>query len=207
MQVFTRGRNSTAKALTVLSVVLVLAVSRHVSRVTSFTDTAEEDNTPSESGGRRSLFLRPTREAVVARKCLEQVSLQPPAVSAGSGAVADIKRILADCAHIADYVQSCDFQSQHKEKKPRNQTQGIVIPSAGHDMFAHTWVVVTILRDTLGCTLPIEIVYNGQKELDVSLAKRLKVCSLLQPLTFVTKARSQVHAALHAVKQLRGSCT
>ena len=177
MQVITRGRNTTAKGLTFLSVILVLAVLRHVSRVTTFSDKAEADSSLPQSGGRRSLGfgLRSPQKATVTKPCLEHVSLQPPAVSAGGGAMADIKRILADRAHISDYVQSCDFQSQKHAKTPGDKTRGIVIPSAGHDMFAHTWVVVTVLRETLNCTLPIEVIYNGQEELDVSLAKSLKV--------------------------------
>ena len=177
MQVFTRGRNSTAKGLTFLSVILVFAVLRHVSRVTTFSDTAEADSSRTQSSGRRGLGfgLRPPQKATVTKQCLEHVSLQPPAVSVGGGAMADIKRILADCAHISDYVQSCDFQSQRHAKTTGNRIRGIVIPSAGHDMFAHTWVVVTVLRETLNCTLPIEVIYNGQEELDVSLAESLKV--------------------------------
>lgn len=184
MQIFTRGRNTTAKALTFLSLILVLAVLRHVSRDTTYSDTAEADNSLTQSGGSRSLRFgrRPPQKATVIRRCLESVSLQPPAVSAGRGAMADMKRILADRAHISDYVQSCHFQSQRHAKTPGNKTRGIVIPSAGHDMFAHTWVIVMVLRETLNCTLPIEIVYNGQEELDVSLAKSLKVgVVLLKP--------------------------
>lgn len=174
MQVFTRGRNSTAKGLTFLSVILVLAVLRHVSRVTTFSDAAKADSNRTQSSGRRGLGFG-LRPATVTKQCLEHVSLQPPAVSVGGGAMADIKRILADCAHISDYVQSCDFQSQRHAKTTGNRVRGIVIPSAGHDMFAHTWVVVTVLRETLNCTLPIEVIYNGQEELDVSLAESLKV--------------------------------
>ena len=166
--------------------ILVLAVLRHVSRVTTFSDTAEADSSLTQSGGRRSLGfgLRTPQKATIIKQCLQHVSLQPPAVSAGGGAMADIKRILADRAHISDYVQSCDFQSQRQTKTPGNKTRGIVIPSAGHDMFAHTWVVVTVLRETLNCTLPIEVIYNGQEELDVNLAKSLEVgIVLFNPLS------------------------
>lgn len=177
MQVSTRGTNTTAKGLTLLSVILVLGVLRHISGVAS--DTAELDSGLTEFGGRRSLFRTP-QQASVTKHCLKHVSLEPPAVSAGGGAVADIKRILADHAHISDYVQSCKFQSQQHARTRGRRTRGIVIPSAGHDMFAHTWVVVTVLQDTLNCTLPIEIVYNGQEELDVSLAESLKVGFMLR---------------------------
>lgn len=178
MQISTRGtNNTTAKGLTLLSVILVLGVLRHVSRVAS--DTAELDSSLTEFGGRRSLFLRTPQQASVTKRCLKHVSLEPPTTSAGGGAVADIKRILADRAHISDYVQSCKFQSQQRTRTRGRKTRGIVIPSAGHDMFAHTWVVVKVLQDTLNCTLPIEIVYNGQEELDISLAESLKVGFML----------------------------
>ena len=175
MQVFRKGRDTTAKVLTLLSVILVLGVVRHVSRANSFINLKDGDEALSEPGGRRSLFFRSAQKPVVVKECLQDVTLHPPAMPAGSGAMADIKRITADWKHITQYVQSCAFESLRKARQPKSKSRGIVIPSAGHAMFAHTWVVVTILRETLGCTLPIEVAYNGEEELDVNLAKRLKV--------------------------------
>ncbi|KAL3146379.1 hypothetical protein ABBQ32_003064 [Trebouxia sp. C0010 RCD-2024] len=175
MQVLRRNRNLTAKGLTFLSMALLLAVSRHVhvSGVASFTDIPDGDRTLRQSGSRRSL-VPTSRKAGNVKHCLEHVSLRPPEVSPDRGAMGDIKTILADWSHISDYVQSCEFESQQLTRNPGNRSQGIVIPSAGHAMFAHTWVVVTILRDTLGCSLPIEIVYNGQEELDATIGEHLK---------------------------------
>lgn len=177
----TRGSNSAAKSLTFFSVILLLAVFRHVhvSRIVSFTDSPEGDRTLVQSGSRRSLVLRTNSQADAMVHCWEHVSLQPPEVSEDRGAMGDIKKTLADWAHISSYVQSCEFQSQHSSKKLGAKSQGVVIPSAGHAMFAHTWVVVTIMRDTLGCNLPIEVIYNGQEELDVAIAERLQVITMM----------------------------
>ena len=175
MQALRRSKNTTAKGLTALSVVLLLGVLRHVSRVTKFVSVDSDDENMAEFGGRRSLFFRAAQTPVVLKQCLPDVSIEPPALPAGSSAMADIKRIMTDWKHITQYVQSCAFESQHSAKQPGSKTRGILIPSAGHAMFAHTWVVVTILRETLGCTLPIEVAYNGEDELDVNLSERLKV--------------------------------
>lgn len=178
MHAIKRQRNVSAKALTALSIILVLAVFRHISRANSFVSIDGEDSSSQELGGRRSLFFRPSRHTPPVKRCISRVSTLPPTIPTEEGAVGDIKRITADWEHISAYVQSCDFQSKHNVTNAVSKTRGIVIPSAGHAMFAHTWVVVTILRETLGCSLPIEIVYNGQEELDVDLAERLKVCTI-----------------------------
>ena len=176
MQAFKRQKNLTAKSLTALSVILVLAIFRHVSRVNSFVGSDGEDSSSQEPGRRRSLFFRPAYHPPPVKRCIPNVSTVPPVVPLEGGAMGDIKRITADWQHISAYVQSCDFQSKRNTSSSTTKTRGIVIPSAGHAMFAHTWVVVTILRETLGCTLPIEVVYNGAEELDVALAERLTVC-------------------------------
>ena len=177
MHAIKRQRNASAKALTALSIILVLAVFRHISRANSFVSTDGEDSSSQELGGRRSLFFRPSRPIPPVKRCISRVSTLPLTLPTEEGAVGDIKRITADWEHISTYVQSCGFQSKHNISNAVAKTRGIVIPSAGHAMFAHTWVVVTILRETLGCSLPIEVVYNGKEELDVDLAERLKVCT------------------------------
>ncbi|KAL0031384.1 hypothetical protein WJX79_007994 [Trebouxia sp. C0005] len=175
MHAIKRQRNVSAKALTALSIILVLAVFRHISRANSFVSTDGEDSSSQELGGRRSLFFRASRHTPPVKRCIPKVSSVPPTLTTEKGAVGDIKRITADWEHISAYVNSCDFQSKQNASNAVSKTRGIVIPSAGHAMFAHTWVVVTILRETLGCSLPIEIVYNGQEELDGDLAERLKM--------------------------------
>lgn len=112
--------------------------------------------------------------------CSQHVDTNLPVLNTNhTGAVADIKRLTADYSHISDHVKSCTFQSQ-KLSRHQGSRRGIVIPSAGHTMFAHSWVVVTILRETLGCSLPVEVVYNGNEELDQDLALRLEVCLCLR---------------------------
>ncbi len=177
MHAIKRQRNVSAKALTALSIVLVLAVFRHISRANSFVSNDGEDSSSQELGGRRSLFFRTPRHTPPVKRCIARGSTLPPTLPTEEGAVGDIKRITADWEHISAYVQSCDFQSKQNISNAVPKTRGIVIPSAGHAMFAHTWVVVTILRETLGCSLPIEVVFNGQEELDVNLAERLRVCT------------------------------
>lgn len=176
MHAIKRQRNTSAKALTALSIILVLAVFRHISRADSFVSTDDKDSSSQELGGRRSLFFRPSHHIPV-KRCISRVRTLPPTLPTEEGAVGDIKRITADWEHISAYVQSCDFQSKQNISNAVSKTRGIVIPSAGHAMFAHTWVVVTILRETLGCSLPIEIVFNGKEELDFDLAEQLKMMS------------------------------
>ena len=184
-----------AKGLTLFSTVLVLAVFRHVTRLNGALTGEAHDTVEDERGGRRSLFFRPAQQVPVVKPCLEQVSTLPPEIPEDC-ALGNIKRITADWEHISGYVKSCDFQARMKTRSNSAKSRGIVIPSAGHTMFAHTWVVVTILRDTLGCQLPIEVVYNGQEELDVTLAERLKVqTSFLQHLcSLIILCDSKFHA-------------
>ena len=175
MQHIRRQSNLTTKALTAFTTILVLAVVWHVTRLNSLVYGDVLDAADNGRSSRRSLFFTPSRQTPIVKPCLAQVSTQPPEVQTDNGALGDIKRITADWQHISAYVQSCDFQARINNSSRLQKSRGIVIPSAGHAMFAHTWVVVTILRETLGCSLPIEIVYNGQEELDVDLAERLKV--------------------------------
>lgn len=109
------------------------------------------------------------------KACMHWSDVQLPALNPKhKGAVADIKRMTADYAHVSAFIQSCEFKSNQLSSNTK-RTKGIAIPSAGHTMFAHTWVVVTILREALGCKLPIEVIYNGQDEYDEELALRMEV--------------------------------
>ena len=175
-------QRSTAKLACVASVLLVIGTFWHVSEMkqggVSFNRVRDIDDAVYSRSSAESVSIRGSRK-LTDKLCLPSVPLAPPVLDKKhTGAVADIKRMTADYAHISAFVQSCDFKAKQIGSKT-SKTRGIVIPSAGHTMFAHSWVVVTVLRETLGCTLPIEIIYNGQDELDQDLALRLQVPAYL----------------------------
>ncbi|KAK9807632.1 hypothetical protein WJX72_004823 [[Myrmecia] bisecta] len=45
-------------------------------------------------------------------------------------------------------------------------TRGIIIPSGGTVLVTNAYIVIKILREFHNCKLPIDVVYNGPKELD-----------------------------------------
>ena len=162
-----------AKVACIASVLLVVGVLWHISEQKSIAGERVSGAAGSLDSG-INLPAGSSRK-LADKSCQHRVSIAPPVLDPRhSGAVADIKRMTTDYAHISDFVQSCHFRSPQLSRST-SKTRGIVIPSAGHTMFAHTWVVVTILRETLGCTLPIEVIYNGNEELDEQLALRLQV--------------------------------
>ena len=172
----------TAKLACIASVLLVIGVLWHVSEIKQggvpLNRVSDVDDASSSRSSGGSVSFRRSRK-LADKSCLPSVALAPPVLdNKHTGAVADIKRMTADYAHISAFVQSCDFKAKQTSSKT-SKTRGIVIPSAGHTMFASSWVVVTVLRETLGCTLPIEIIYNGKDELDKELALRLQVVNSL----------------------------
>jgi hypothetical protein len=52
--------------------------------------------------------------------------------------------------------------------------RGIVIAAGGRTMFTNAYVLVSILRRTLGCTLPIELWHFGPSKLSASMAAALE---------------------------------
>jgi hypothetical protein len=51
--------------------------------------------------------------------------------------------------------------------------RGIVVCAGGARVFTNAWVLISILRRTLGCTLPIEVWHFGPDELSASMAALL----------------------------------
>ena len=74
--------------------------------------------------------------------------------------------------------------------------KGIVIPGGGVSYFVNAWVCVNMLRH-LGCTLPIQIWYLGQKEID----QRMK--TLIEPLE-VECVDAQEIRKIHPARILNG---
>lgn len=54
-------------------------------------------------------------------------------------------------------------------------TRGIVIPAGGNVLLNHAWATITVLRESLNCSLPIEIIYNGPNEMDLWSIKKFEV--------------------------------
>lgn len=52
--------------------------------------------------------------------------------------------------------------------------KGIVIPGGGEKYFTGAWVLIHILRETLGCKLPIELWHLGPDEIPAGLAPELQ---------------------------------
>jgi len=50
-----------------------------------------------------------------------------------------------------------------------------VIPAGGNVLLNHAWAAITALRETLNCTLPIEIIYNGPSEMDAWAIQKFEV--------------------------------
>lgn len=195
MVIVRRRQYVTAEVACIGSVLLVLGVLYHVSGLRQG-DVAESRVAASASSTKGAHVGSSRKLADKSCQHWNDVSL-PKLDARHKGAVADIKRMTADYAHITAYVQSCEFQSRQLSNKTQ-KTRGIVIPSAGHTMFAHTWVVVTILREALGCTLPIEVIYNGKEEFDNNLALRLEVSQTLLALTMPTKhCTLKLHTVQH----------
>ncbi|HTI60219.1 hypothetical protein [Mucilaginibacter sp.] len=52
--------------------------------------------------------------------------------------------------------------------------KGIIIPGGGEKYFIGAWVLINILRETLGCTLPIELWHLGTDEIPARLVPELQ---------------------------------
>ncbi|CAL5224336.1 g7008 [Coccomyxa viridis] len=80
------------------------------------------------------------------------------------------KDMMQDYKQQVEYMRSPEWDEIYSEKIRRyqsgNMTRGIVIPAGGVVLLNHAWATIKVLRDTLNCTLPIEIIYNGPREMD-----------------------------------------
>lgn len=56
------------------------------------------------------------------------------------------------------------FQSPQQDRVTETKQRGIVICAGGNKLLINVFVSVKVLRDTLNCTLPIEIYHNGQED-------------------------------------------
>ena len=55
----------------------------------------------------------------------------------------------------------------------RFEGRGIVVSAGGARVFTNAWVLISVLRRTLGCTLPIEVWHFGPDEMSASMAALL----------------------------------
>lgn len=60
-----------------------------------------------------------------------------------------------------------------------------MIPAGGNVLLNHAWAAITALRETLNCTLPIEIIYNGPSEMDDWAIQKFEVRRLISARTLV----------------------
>ena len=88
-----------------------------------------------------------------------------------TGAYKDLR---SDEKLVRQYVAKCITQEQTENKG----TLGIAIPAGGVELLSNSLAAVTTLRNTLGSTLPIEVIYNGPEEYDKSLISQLEVTAL-----------------------------
>ncbi|MBL8579969.1 MAG: hypothetical protein JNK47_22420 [Mesorhizobium sp.] len=58
-------------------------------------------------------------------------------------------------------------------RRDRSQGRGIVIPAGGSNIFTNAYVLISILRRTLGCKLPIEVWHLGPQEMSPTMARLL----------------------------------
>lgn len=73
------------------------------------------------------------------------------------------------------YVELVDAAAEHCEAFPQDRFdgRGIIIPAGGARMFTCAWVAIRMLRDHLGCTLPIEVWHLGDREMSPSMKAML----------------------------------
>ena len=55
----------------------------------------------------------------------------------------------------------------------RFKGRGIVVCAGGVNLFTNAYVLIWVLRKTLGCTLPIEVWHFGPEEMSLSMASLL----------------------------------
>ena len=106
------------------------------------------------------------------------------AASAEMYAAKRIQRIILDRHVFSSKYASPSVDSLSQIKQPR----GIVFPSGGARQLANTYVAAQVIRNHVGCQLPMEVAFFGQHEMDtyhrtlfeVSHSEAAKgVCTLL----------------------------
>lgn len=81
-------------------------------------------------------------------------------------------------------LQSSAFEGRRKALQA-SRVQGIVFAAGGRNHVANMFIAIRVLRDVLHSKLPIEVVFNGDDELDKKNQEYLEV-----------RARSPVPAQL-----------
>ncbi len=71
-------------------------------------------------------------------------------------------------------VQSDAFKKR-KTSLGRLRRKGILFVAGGRDMISNMFISIRVLRDVLHFKLPIEIVFNGEEELDKKSKEFLEV--------------------------------
>ncbi|KAK9818014.1 hypothetical protein WJX72_005712 [[Myrmecia] bisecta] len=73
-------------------------------------------------------------------------------------------RVIQARSRLEDILSHPTFRKRQegKQRRPR----GIVIPAGGNVLLTNAFMVISVLREMHRCTLPIEVFYNGAREMD-----------------------------------------
>ena len=82
----------------------------------------------------------------------------------------DINRKAVDA-----YIASLSSKPHSGAVSAKGKSQGIVYPSGGAKQLINTFVSISVLRHHHNCTLPIELVYNGEEEVPAEIVDMFKV--------------------------------
>ena len=141
---------------------------------------------------RPALCLRWAREggpaaagwAEMARGCLASGAVVAITIAihaaflAAARQLSEREELITNKQAVHAYISSvlADRRNQAADASPGSPgTRGIVYPAGGNKQLANAWVSISILRHHHGCTLPIELVYNGEGEMPHNLKSILKV--------------------------------
>ena len=74
--------------------------------------------------------------------------------------------MLGDQQRLQGFLGSSVYATYQDERRRNMQGRGIVIAAGGPMQLASAYATLKTLREHLGCTLPVELFYNGSAEMD-----------------------------------------
>ncbi|CAL8463979.1 g3514 [Coccomyxa elongata] len=112
------------------------------------------------------------REAKKAAEAEAEAKAEREATAAGEEQYKLGSALLADAEKLQNILAGAAFRSIFERFRKHGRggdgvlRRGILIPSGGTTLINHAYATIKVLRETLGCMLPIEIVFNGEREMD-----------------------------------------
>jgi len=79
------------------------------------------------------------------------------------------------------YIASLSSKPHSGAASTKGKSQGIVYPSGGAKQLINTYVSISVLRHHHKCTLPIELVYNGEEEVPAKIVDMFRVLFFILP--------------------------